>query len=141
MIKVLHIHTLPIVSGSGLNTFLSMQGLDKSKYYVELACAPNGRLIDLVRSNGMPVRTFGYLVQKIHPVKDLLMILKLSMFLKKNKFHIIHTHNSKAGFIGRLAGKISGTPVIVHTVHGFAFHNQETKWMRWLILNLERLAA
>ncbi len=141
LIRVLHIHTLPIVSGSGINTFLSMQGLDKNKYHVELACAPNGRLIDLVRSNGMPVRTFRYLVQPIHPVKDLITIFSLSRFLKKNPYHIIHTHNSKAGFIGRLAGKLSKTPIIVHTVHGFAFHDQEPKWKQWLILNLERLAS
>ena len=118
-----------------------MRGLDKSKYHVELACAPNGRLIDVVRKNGMPVRTFRYLVQQMHPIKDLITIVKLSLFLKKNPFHIIHTHNSKAGFIGRLAGKISRTPIIVHTVHGFAFHDQETKWARRLILNIERLAA
>ena len=141
LIRVLHIHTLPIVSGSGINTFLSMRGLDKNKYHVELACAPNGRLIDWVQSNGMPVRTFRYLVQPIHPVKDLITIFSLSQFLKKNPYHIIHTHNSKAGFIGRLAGKLSKTPIIVHTVHGFAFHDQEPKWKKWLMLNLERLAA
>jgi glycosyltransferase involved in cell wall biosynthesis len=118
-----------------------MRGLDKNKYHVELACAPNGRLIELVQSNGMPVRMFRYLVQPIHPVKDLITIFSLSQFLKKNPYHIIHTHNSKAGFIGRLAGKLSKTPIIVHTVHGFAFHDQETKWKKWLILNLERLAV
>ena len=141
LIKVLHIHTLPVVSGSGINTFLSMRGLKKNKYHVELACAPNGRLIDLVQSSGIPVRTFRYLVQPVHPVKDLLAVCNLSRFLKKNRYHIIHTHNSKAGFIGRLAGKLSKTPIIVHTVHGFAFHDQETKWKQCLILNLERLAA
>jgi len=118
-----------------------MRGLDKNKYHVELACAPNGRLIDLVRSNGMQVRTFKHLVQPLHPVKDFLALLGLSRYLRKNPYHIIHTHNSKAGFIGRLAGKLSKTPIIVHTVHGFAFHDQESKWKQWLILNLERLAS
>ncbi|MEJ2725218.1 MAG: hypothetical protein P8175_11370 [Deltaproteobacteria bacterium] len=40
MIRVLHIHTLPVISGSGINTFLSMRGMDKSRYAVELAVAP-----------------------------------------------------------------------------------------------------
>ena len=55
-VRILHLHTLPIVSGSGINTFLSMKGMDKTKYDVELGCAPGGRLIELVESNGMKVR-------------------------------------------------------------------------------------
>lgn len=43
-IKVLHIHTLPIVSGSGINTLLTMAGLHKDGFEVELACAPGGAL-------------------------------------------------------------------------------------------------
>ena len=66
MIRVLHIHTLPIISGSGINTFLTMQGMDRKVYEVELACAPNGRLIDLVQDHHMKVRTFNHLVQPLH---------------------------------------------------------------------------
>ena len=58
MINVLHIHTLPIISGSGINTFLSMRGMDKSLYAVELAVAPGGPLIELVGQHGMTVHSF-----------------------------------------------------------------------------------
>ena len=84
MIKVLHIHTLPIISGSGINTFLTMKGMDKRFFRVELACAPGGRLIDLVESNDMKVRTFNNLVQPLHPLKDLMAFMNLICFLKKN---------------------------------------------------------
>ena len=141
MINVLHIHTLPIISGSGINTFLSMKGMDRNVFNVELACAPGGRLIDLVRKNRMKVRTFKNLVQPIHPLKDLLVIADITYFLKKHKYHIVHTHNSKAGFIGRLAARIAGVPVVIHTVHGFAFHDQEPRWKQLLFKNLERLAS
>jgi len=141
MIKVLHIHTLPIISGSGINTFLSMRGMDRNIYDVELACAPGGRLIDLVRAHHMKVRLFGSLVQPLHPLKDLLALFGLSSFLRKKPYHIVHTHNSKAGFIGRLAAKLAGIPIIVHTVHGFSFHDQEPLWRQILLLNLERLAS
>ena len=141
MIRVLHIHTLPIVSGSGINTFLSMQGMDKSLYEVELACAPGGRLIQLVEEKRMKVWTFKHLVQPIAPLEDTLALLDLSIFLKKNSYHIVHTHNSKAGIIGRLAAKLAGVPVIVHTVHGFAFHDQEPFWRQSLFRHLERLGS
>ena len=141
MIKVLHVHTLPIISGSGINTFLTMRDTDKSAYHVELACAPGGRLIELVRENGMNVRLFGNLIQPFRPHKDILALVDLTFFLKKNPYHIVHTHNSKAGFIGRLAAKLAGIPVIIHTVHGFAFHDQEPLWRRILFKDLERLAS
>jgi glycosyltransferase involved in cell wall biosynthesis len=140
-VRVLHIHTLPVISGSGINTFLSMRGLDRSLYTVELACAPGGPLINLVQDHHMKVRLFPPLVQPLHPLKDLLALLELFLFLKKNPYHVVHTHNSKAGFVGRLAAKLAAVPVIVHTVHGFAFHEREAPWRRILFRNLERLAS
>jgi glycosyltransferase involved in cell wall biosynthesis len=141
MIRILHIHTLPIVSGSGINTFLSMQGMDRTLYEVELACAPGGRLISLVQENHLEVRTFKNMVQPLHPLKDTLALLDLTAFLRKNPYHIVHTHNSKAGFLGRLAARLAGVPVIVHTVHGFAFHDEEPLWRQMLFRNLERLGS
>ncbi|RJQ60349.1 MAG: glycosyltransferase family 1 protein [Desulfobacteraceae bacterium] len=140
-IRVLHLHTLPIVSGSGINTFLSMKGLDKDRYEVEFGCAPGGRLNELVASNGIRVKEIKNFVQPLNPIKDLLALVELTLFLKKNRYHIIHTHNSKAGFIGRLAGKLASVPIVVHTVHGFSFHDQEPFWKRKLLLNLERIAS
>jgi glycosyltransferase involved in cell wall biosynthesis len=141
MIRVLHIHTMPIISGSGINTFLSMRGMDKRLYDAELLCAPGGPLIDLVRSWNMKVRTLKSLVQPLNPIKDLLALTNITFFLKRNPYHIVHTHNSKAGFLGRLAAKLAGIPVIVHTVHGFAFHDEEPSWRRMLFKTLERMAS
>jgi glycosyltransferase involved in cell wall biosynthesis len=118
-----------------------MQGMDRKHYEVELACAPEGRLIDLVQEHGMTARPFKNLVQPLNPFKDTLALMNLIFFLKKNPYHIVHTHNSKAGFLGRLAAKLAGVPVIIHTVHGFAFHDQEPPWRQTLFRNLERAAS
>ena len=115
--------------------------MDRKFFRTELACAPGGRLIDLVKSNNMKVRTFNNLVQPLHPLKDLMALMNLICFLKKNPYHIVHTHNSKAGFLGRLAAKLAGTTVIIHTVHGFAFHDQEPLYRQILFRSLERLAS
>ena len=141
MIRVLHIHTLPVISGSGLNTFLTMRGLQKKGYETALACAPGGKLNSLVSGHGMRVIPIKNLVQPLHPLKDSFAVLDLAFFLKKNFYHIVHTHNSKAGFVGRLAAKVARIPVIVHTVHGFSFHDQEPPWRQWLFRKMERLAS
>jgi glycosyltransferase involved in cell wall biosynthesis len=89
----------------------------------------------------MEVKTFKNLVQPLRPVKDVLAVVELISFLRKNRYHIVHTHNSKAGFVGRLAAKIAGIPVVIHTVHGFAFHDQEPVWRQSLFRNLEKFAS
>ncbi|MBN1104219.1 MAG: glycosyltransferase family 4 protein [Deltaproteobacteria bacterium] len=141
MIRVLHIHTLPIISGSGINTFLTMRGMHGKGYAAELACAPGGPLIDLVESHGMKVIPFRHLVQPLRPLCDLRALAKLAVYLRRVPYHIVHTHNSKAGFVGRLAARIAGIPVIVHTVHGFAFHDQESCLRKCLFRVLERAAS
>jgi glycosyltransferase involved in cell wall biosynthesis len=141
VVRILHIHTLPVISGSGINTFLTMRGMKGDRYEPVLACAPGGALIELVQIHGMQVKTFPSLVQPLHPLKDLKAILDLTGYLRTEPYQIVHTHNSKAGFIGRLSAKLARVPVIVHTVHGFAFHGQEPPWRRFLFRNLERLAS
>ncbi len=140
-IKVLHVHTLPVVSGSGINTFLTMKGLDRNKYQVDLACAPGGALIDKVKKEGLGFFPINHFRQKISPFHDLWALWELTRLMRQKKYDIVHTHNSKAGFIGRLAAKISRVPIIVHTIHGFAFHEYERPPRRILFILLERFAA
>jgi glycosyltransferase involved in cell wall biosynthesis len=139
--KVLHVHALPVVSGSGINTFLTMRDVDRSRFDAELACAPGGDLENLVRDAGLTFHSFPNFVQPLDPINDLLALIRLTRFLFEKKYHIVHTHNSKTGFIGRLAGRMARVPVVIHTVHGFSFHDRETAWRRRLFRGLERMAA
>ena len=140
-IKVLHVHTLPVISGSGINTLLTMKGLDRDRYQADLACAPGGALIDQVREADLGFFPINHFRQKISPFHDLLALWELTRLMGQRKYDIVHTHNSKAGFIGRLAAKISKVSVIIHTIHGFAFHEYEKPPRRVLFILLERFAA
>lgn len=48
-------------------------------------------------------------------------IQKIKDLIKTFKPHIIHTHASKAGAIGRWAGYNTCVPIIIHTFHGHVF--------------------
>ena len=140
-IKVLHVHTMPVISGSGINTFLTMQGLNKEKYKVEFACAPEGPLIEKVVKEGIKFHPIKNLVQPISIIDDIKALFQIIVILKKENYHIVHTHNSKAGFLGRIAASLVHTSIIVHTIHGFAFHDRETLFCRKLFIYLERFAS
>ncbi len=138
---VLHVHTLPVVSGSGINTFLTMRGQSRDGFDVELACADGGALIDQVEQAGMRVRKLRHMVWPVHPWHDPLAVLELALLIRRKKYTIVHTHNSKAGFIGRLAARLARAPIVVHTVHGFSFHGNESPFKQTLYRTLERVAS
>jgi len=75
------------------------------------------------------------------PHWDFYGLAKLVKHLRQARYDLIHTHTSKAGMIGRLAGRLAGVPAIIHTVHGFAFHEQSRPAVVSLISTLERAAA
>ncbi|MBI5186600.1 MAG: glycosyltransferase family 4 protein [Nitrospinae bacterium] len=141
MAKILHLHVLPLISGSGLNTFLTARGLKALGHEVDFACAPGGRLESLVRDNGIGFIPIRNLVHPIHPIKDLLALWEIYKILKSGEYDIMHTHNSKGGIIGRLAGRMAGTKTVIHTVHGFAFHEYESWTRRMLFIFLEKIFA
>lgn len=137
--RILHIHVLPVISGSGIDTFLIMKGL-KHKYSMEMACAPGGPLNDLVMKYDMTVRPIKNFVSEVAPVKDLHALWQVYRLLQRTKYDLIHTHNSKGGFIGRLAAYLVGNPPVIHEVHGYAFHENEPWIRRSIFFALEVLA-
>jgi glycosyltransferase involved in cell wall biosynthesis len=58
------------------------------------------------------------MTRQITPLKDIIAVVRLSFFLKKNKPFIVHTHTPKAGIVGMLASKMAGVPNRLHTVAG-----------------------
>ena len=144
-VGVLHVHTVPVVSGSGINTLLSMDGLPRDRFEPALACgrglSPGEPLLELVEQRGMAVHRLRHMVWGLNPLQDVLVVWELVRLMRRHRFTVVHTHNSKAGFVGRLAARLAGVPAVVHTVHGFAFHDQEAPWKRWLYRTLERLAS
>jgi len=48
---------------------------------------------------------------------------RLKELIHEFKPHIVHTHASKAGALGRKAADACKVPVIVHTFHGHVFHS------------------
>ncbi len=79
--------------------------------------------------------------REINPLRDGWSFLKLLRILTKEKWDIVHTHSSKAGFLGRIAARLAGVPVIVHTPNAFAFDRPLHPFRNLLYVFLERLAG
>lgn len=54
---------------------------------------------------------------------------------------IVHTHNTRAGFLGRLAARAAGVPVVVHTLHEYPFRGYYNRLSTVVFIYMERLGS
>ena len=121
-IKVLHVITRLCIGGAREVVLKIVDSLDKEKYDITLICGPEDAALGGEEISRIKIIVIPQLIRRINLIKDPIAFVKLYLFMKKGKFDIVHTHTSKAGILGRIAAKISKTPIIFHMPHGSIFH-------------------
>jgi glycosyltransferase involved in cell wall biosynthesis len=136
--RVLHVVTHLDNGGAQANTLLSVAGLDRGRYQVDLAAGPGVLESDaLVSADRLVV--LPYFRRSLYSLGDLRAAVALLRLV--GDYDVVHTHGSKAGVLGRLAARMRRVPAVVHTVHGFPVHDYMPRPRRRLLLALERVAA
>lgn len=79
--------------------------------------------------------------RNIRPLADLKSIWQLYKVFKREKFDIVHSHTTKAGFLTVIAAKMAGIPLIFHTHHGLPFFYMENKKRYWPYRFFDKLAC
>jgi glycosyltransferase involved in cell wall biosynthesis len=127
--KLIRITTVPISLEKLLENQLRFM---KENYLVTAISADKERLLTFGEEEG--VSTFHLeLTRKITPIKDVIAVLKLYIYLKKEKPQIVHTHTPKAGMVGMLASYLAKVPNRLHTVAGLPL--LESKGFKRKVLN------
>ncbi|MBN2280603.1 MAG: glycosyltransferase family 4 protein [Candidatus Marinimicrobia bacterium] len=145
MTKILHIITRLDKGGSADLVLQTCAHLARKGYKIILVSGkttePPFDIHDFAKKNGFHVQFSNFLVRNIHPLKDLSALFQLVQFLRKESPEILHTHTSKAGFLGRLAGKIVGIPKIYHSPHGHIFYGYYSRLITGIFILMEKFAA
>src|ERR1043166_311197 len=144
--RVLHVITRLIVGGAQENTVSSVLGLgEKPELTVKLLSGPTSKTEGSLEPavSGVPdlLHIIPELVRPISLRKDIIALRRLTEVFRKERPHLVHTHSSKAGVLGRLAAARAGVPIIVHTIHGPSFGSFQGALANALFLNAERYAA
>jgi glycosyltransferase involved in cell wall biosynthesis len=116
-IKVLHVITR-LEAGAGGNTLVSALGMDPQRYEVWIAAGGHGPLWERAQREGVRTVCIPEFRREVSPVRDAAAFLRLARLIRTERFAIVHVHEAKAGFLGRLAAALHGTPVVIATLHG-----------------------
>ncbi|MBU1862816.1 MAG: glycosyltransferase family 4 protein [Candidatus Omnitrophica bacterium] len=145
-IKIAHVITRMIIGGAQENTLLSVEGLHaNAEYDVDLitgpAIGPEGTLLDRAYKNKISVLLIHEMRRNLNVYYDTIAFIKLYKLFKSKKYDIVHTHSSKAGILARAAAHIANVPVIIHSIHGLAYHRFENQVLNIIYIYVERLVS
>jgi len=133
------------VGGPAIHVSLLTEKLGPPRYQSTLVCgniAPGeGDMTYFAKQRGVQPVVIPELGRSLHPLRDTVTVWKLYRLLHRLRPDVVHTHTAKAGFVGRVAARLAGVPVIVHTFHGHIFHGYFGPVQTRLFLWLERFAA
>lgn len=140
-IKIAHVQLLPLLTGVQRVSLDELTRLNRNDFTPYMICQQSGPMTEECEKNNIHCLYSPTLVREISPLKDLQAFWHLYRLCKKHKFDIVHTHSSKTGVIGRLAAKLAGVPMVVHTVHGYAFPAAKSKLEKNIFLAMEWLGT
>ena len=141
-IKILHVITHLPIGGAQDNTLYTVELLDKEKYDISLCCNLDGELVERAKKvEAVKLFDIPFLGREVSPYRDIRAFLSLYKLFKEEDFTIIHTHSSKAGLLARLAAVLNKTPIVIHTIHGFAFNDFMNMFKKNFFIYVEKLLA
>jgi len=151
-IKVIHVITRMDMGGSAQNTLLTALHHDFQHYNVWLIkgstlesamTKTETKLVEdqleTAKKQGIEIIDVPSLVRRISPINDLRALVALFRLMRKIEPHIVHTHTSKAGILGRLTAWLARVPTIIHTPHGHVFYGHFGRSLSRIFLQVEKL--
>lgn len=138
-IKVLHISR---ATEFGLYRFLVdlIKCTDKDAFEIVMACPEEGPLLETMEALG--VRAIAIpMMREINFIGDVKSFFSILRVIKGERWDVVHTHCSKAGFLGRVAARIAGIPVIIYTPNSWYFDEPLPEIKKRFYILLEKIAA
>ena len=145
MIKILHIIARLNVGGAALHVISMAARLGAPDFESKIICgvisSNEADMSYVAVAKQVPVTVIPELGRELSLRGDLLTLIKLYRLIRRERPDVVHTNTAKAGFVGRVAARLAGVPVVVHTFHGHVFHGYFSPRKARVFLELERFGA
>jgi len=143
-IRVLQILTRLNVGGPALLVAVLSDVLDPGRFDQRIVAGSigewEGDYVSL-RAPHLPVLRVRGLGRAPRPADDLRALTGLIEVIRRFRPHVVHTHMTKAGVLGRLAAWSCGVPATVHSFHGHLLHGYFSPVGRGAVVGVERVLA
>lgn len=124
--------------GAGVLALRGAKALDPDDFRVTIITGSGNHLLEQASAAGLEVTVEPMLRPPVDPRSDLRALHALNVLLRRGRFDVAHTHTAKAGALGRMAASRASVPRIVHTYHGFPFHEFQSRGRRSAYVAIER---
>jgi len=134
------------IGGPGLHAGLLTAELDPARFQTLLVAGSEGSAEGNILSLGRIPSTVQPIVvpqlgRRLSPLDDLQALWRVIVIARAYRPDIVHTHLAKAGFVGRIAGRLAGSRAVVHTYHGSVFRGYFGRRESAVYLAIERALA
>ncbi|MCD4701678.1 MAG: glycosyltransferase, partial [Candidatus Aegiribacteria sp.] len=140
---VLHIITKLAVGGAQLNTLISARDISKRGYVSDILTGPEepseGNLFKLAEKWNLNIIIAPHLKRSISPLNDYIALLEIKKIIHEGNYNIVHTHGSKARFLGRIAASSFSEVRTVQTAHGWPFYDSMNSLRKMFYVTLEKI--
>lgn len=129
------------VGGPALQAMLLTDRLDRARFETLLVSGrPERREGSMLSLRPEPVRpvVVDHLRRSVSPLHDAMALATLVRLMRQMRPHVVHTHLAKAGMLGRVAARLTGVRVVVHTFHGNVLSGYFGSLASRTLLELER---
>jgi glycosyltransferase involved in cell wall biosynthesis len=131
------------IGGPAIHAVLLTRALDDGALFQSTLVAGTtaqheGDMLDFSRAHMVEPVLLSALGREISPLDDLVSLARMVQLVRRLQPDVVHTHMAKAGTIGRLAARLCGVPLIVHTYHGHVFHSYFSPARTRVFLMIER---
>jgi glycosyltransferase involved in cell wall biosynthesis len=141
--QVLHVVTRYLRGGSEARIRDIVRSFQEADHHLVVGADSDAELVQA--QVAATVTVMKSLVREPSPWNDAATVVKLARLLKRQGFHLVVTHQSKAGVLGRVAARLAGGPPAVHSLSMANFGPGYRKWedllFRVIEARLERVTA
>lgn len=126
-IKIVRVIARLNIGGPAIHVTTLTAGLDPCRFESLLVTGTEnpgeGSLLDAALARGIRPVVIPEIVGEFSlKPRDAKALVALYRLMRTERPQIVHTHTAKAGFLGRLAARLAGVPIVVHTYHGHVLH-------------------
>ncbi len=137
-VKIIQFITrMDVLGGAQMHVCELSKALVKDGHEVVVLGAGTGELSEELKEYRITYKPLKYVVVPIKPYFDVLAFFEVREIMKEIDPDIVALHSSKAGMIGRLAGKSLNIPT-VFTAHSWSFAGEPSRKKKKLFILMEK---